>query len=215
MPSLTTLPSGSNWLAQALRQNWPALSEETAGSLAALFRVLQLDRQAAVLMQGERWQQALLVETGLLRLHFTRRDGREFNKSFYADGMLVCPLTLSMREEPSLFGISAIEPTRVWVAPSAAFDRELQRHGLWAGFNRDLLERLVGQKLQREHDLLMLDAEQRYRVFCERHPQLADRVPLLHLASYLGMTDVSLSRVRRRIAERASRTAGARGTAVG
>ena len=45
--------------------------------------------------------------------------------------------------------------------------------------------------------VLTLDARRRYAAFCAREPQLAERVPLLHLASYLGITDVSLSRIRR------------------
>ena len=60
-----------------------------------------------------------------------------------------------------------------------------------------MLARLVSHKLQREHDLLTLDARRRYAAFVAREPQLAERVPLLHLASYLGITDVSLSRIRR------------------
>ena len=71
-------------------------------------------------------------------------------------------------------------------------------HGVWPPLQRELLERLLTGKLQREHDLLALDGRRRYEAFCQRFPALAERVPLVHLATYLGLTDVSLSRLRRR-----------------
>lgn len=61
------------------------------------------------------------------------------------------------------------------------------------------MERLLTHKLQREHDLLALDAKARNEQFCAHAPGLANRIPRTHLASYLGMTDVSLSRFRRQL----------------
>ena len=74
---------------------------------------------------------------------------------------------------------------------------QLGAHAQWEPLCTELLARLVSHKLQREHDLLTLDALRRYAAFVAREPQLAERVPLLHLASYLGITDVSLSHIRR------------------
>ena len=73
----------------------------------------------------------------------------------------------------------------------------LDEHGLWRELQAELLARLLTGKLQREHDLLALDGRQRYQAFGQRFPGLAGRVPLKHLASFLWMTDVSLSRLRR------------------
>ncbi|MEZ5535579.1 MAG: hypothetical protein R3F02_08130 [Thiolinea sp.] len=61
--------------------------------------------------------------------------------------------------------------------------------------------RLLDSKLQREHDLLALNSSQRYQKFCENSPGLAQRIPLTHLATYLGITDVSLSRLRRQLGQ--------------
>ena len=58
--------------------------------------------------------------------------------------------------------------------------------------------RLVDAKLRREHDLLAFDGWGRYQAFRRTHPGLAERVPLSQLATYLGLTDVSLSRLRGR-----------------
>ena len=180
-----------------LSQLVPALPALQVEALARGFSRLTLTKGGTLLRQGDVWRQALWLERGTLRLYFTRRDGREFNKNFFLDGGLLCPLTPAMWGAPSLFAIGAVETTTVWRADATAWRTQLDAHGAWAPLCTELLARLVSHKLQREHDLLTLDARQRYAAFVAREPQLAERIPLLHLASYLGITDVSLSRIRR------------------
>jgi CRP-like cAMP-binding protein len=165
--------------------------------LAPLFHRHAVVKGAGMLAQGQIWRDALLVERGLLRLYFVRHDGREFNKNFFADGALLFPLTPAMWSDASLFAIGALDAGFVWHADSAAMRRCLETHGLWQVTRAHMLERLITHKLQREHDLLTLDGRRRYEAFCQREPVLAERVPLNQLASYLGLTDVSLSRIRR------------------
>jgi CRP-like cAMP-binding protein len=187
----------SELLQRALHAVIPEVGTAAVAVLAPQFTATELGRGATLLNQGERWRWALLIERGLVRMHFVRRDGREFNKNFFAEGALICPITPAMWNAPSLFGITCIEATRVWRCDEALFREVLQSHGAWPALQRELLERLLTGKLQREHDLLALDGRRRYEAFCRRFPVLAERVPLVHLATYLGLTDVSLSRLRR------------------
>ncbi len=184
-------------LSAALQAALPQVSPGLVAELAGGFSAQTLPRNAPLLRPGETWAAALLIESGLVRMHFLRRDGREFNKNFFAEGVLVCPITPAMWSAASLFGISCIEATRLWRCDAAQFRQVLDRHGQWEPLQRELLARLLTGKLQREHDLLALDGRQRYQAFCQRFPTLAARVPLMHLATYLGLTDVSLSRLRR------------------
>lgn len=164
-----------------------------------LFTQHSVRKDQTLLHQGSVWDKALLVEAGVLRMHFTRRDGKAFNKSFHAEGALFCPITPAMAQQPSLFAITAVEASRVWHASAPALQACLAQRGAWEPLRSVLMERLLTHKLQREHDLLALDAKARYEQFCAHAPGLASRIPLTHLASYLGMTDVSLSRIRRQL----------------
>lgn len=175
----------------------PECSATAIADLGALFHRHAVLKGGGLLSQGQVWRDALLVERGLLRLYFVRRDGREFNKNFFTDGALFCPLTPAMWNDASLFAIASLDAGMVWRADSAAMRRCLEAHGQWQAVQGRMLERLITHKLQREHDLLTLDGRRRYEAFCRREPVLADRVPLNQLASYLGLTDVSLSRIRR------------------
>lgn len=184
-------------LAALLRPWLGALDDKACAAIAPLFSRHAVAKGEVLLNQGALWQHALLIGQGAVRLYFVRRDGREFNKNFYLEGALICPLTPAMWGEASLFGMACLEPGWVWRADATAWRRRLAEHGAWEPLQRELLARLVTHKLQREHDLLALDGRRRYAQFCERQPKLAQRIPLLHLASYLGLTDVSLSRIRR------------------
>lgn len=166
-------------------------------SMVPSFQSRTCKKGEVLLSQSQVWSTAFFIERGLLRLHILDRDGKDFNKSFWHEGTMIFPITPDMEEAPSPFTISALEPSTIWQTGKAGLQISLERQGLWEPFRAELLERLLQQKSQREHDLLTLDGKTRYQKFCDASPDMAARLPLAHLASYLGLTDVSLSRIRR------------------
>lgn len=174
-----------------------ALPDGVPDALPALFTPRVIQRGQPLLRQGELWDKAFVIHSGLLRMSFTRRDGREFNKSFHSEGMLVCPITDAMVRQPSLFAIHAVQACTVLQASAQAMRECLARNNAWEPLRTLLLERLVTHKLEREYHLLVMDGRTRYDHFCRTAPHLADRIALAQLATYLGITDVSLSRIRR------------------
>ncbi|OGB24508.1 MAG: hypothetical protein A3I66_10925 [Burkholderiales bacterium RIFCSPLOWO2_02_FULL_57_36] len=166
-------------------------------SMVPLFQSRTCKKGEVLLSQGQVWDKAFFIERGLLRMHILDQDGKDFNKSFWSEGTMIFPITPDMEGKPSSFTISALEPSTIWQAGKSDLQIGLECQGLWEPFRAELLERLLRQKSQREHDLLTLDGKALYQKFCESSPELAARLPLAHLASYLGLTDVSLSRIRR------------------
>lgn len=179
---------------------YSAVSTDNLQQLSSHFTSQAYKKNSPVLRQGETWNQVFIIKQGLLRMHFLRKDGREFNKNFFIENQLLCPLTPAMMSSPSLFGISCIEASEIECCPMDKFTSYLSATE-WLHIQHELLSRLLDRKLQREHDLLALSSRQRYQKFCELNPGLAKRVPLTHLATYLGITDVSLSRLRRQLGE--------------
>lgn len=180
----------------------PAALAEVHPDLPALFTLRRVRRGEELLREGEVWRHAYWVQRGILRMFFSDAAGRSFNKNFHLEGSLILPVTAAMRDAASLFYIAAVEPGEVLQAPAAAVVACLAEAGRWDALRLRLLDALVTRKLEREHDLLSLDGRERYERLRAQEPQLLQRVPLVHLASYLGLTDVSLSRLRRRAARR-------------
>lgn len=132
-------------------------------------------------------------------MYYLDVDGVERNKNFHLDGSWLWPLTPRMRNEPSAFFMAALETTRVWALPMAVLTPVVHRLPSWAALQEHALAHLLDDKMQREQDFLQLDARGRYAALLQRHPHWASRIPLRHLASFLGMTDVSLSRLRAKV----------------
>lgn len=154
-------------------------------------------RKAPLLSAGEQWDRLFYIHEGLIRLFYLDQEGREFNKAFFAEGQSIWPVAPHDREQGVLFHIAAVEPTTVLICPFSELHTLLCREGVWDSFALPYAERLIEQKFQREHDFLLLSAGERLEKFTAAYPDIVGRLPDYHLASFLGVTNVTLSRIRR------------------
>ena len=185
-------------LAAHLRQQLGALPRATAAALATA-RGLQLGSGQPLLRAGQPWSQLFWVEQGALRLFYLDREGRAANKNFYLDGTLLWPLTPALSGRPVDFWVEAIVPSRVWLLPWSDWRDACRAWPAWQVLEHRTLAVLLDDKMRREQQFLQCSAEQRYQALCAAQPEWLARIPLRHLASYLGITDVALSRIRRRL----------------
>jgi CRP-like cAMP-binding protein len=190
--------------AAALRAIAP-LSDADVAMGAALARVRELRRGEHLLRAGRRATEVAFVVSGILREYFVMAEGTERTKAFVVAGQASGSLADLLSNAPSRAFIVAEEPARIVVARFAEFRALTAQSRGWDALGRATLERLVLAKAEREWELLGLDAEARYDVFRARFPGLEARVSAKHVASYLGITAVHLSRLRRRRVDRARR----------
>jgi len=138
------------------------------------------------------------INTGLVRFFYCTEDGREFNKHFAMENGFAGSFHSLMLHEPCGFFIQALERTETIALPNHLLNELYDRHPCWERFGRKMAEHLVIIKEAREKELLLDSLEVRYRRFLKEFPGLVDRVPQYHIASYLGVTDVALSRIRKK-----------------
>ena len=104
---------------------------------------------------------------------------------------------------PAPYSVQALEPTVALSAAWADLEALYDRHPALERLGRRIAERIAVKKELRERALLELTATERYQAFVRDEPALFARLPLYHVASYVGVTEVSLSRIRGRLARRA------------
>lgn len=156
-----------------------------------------LQRGQPLLQAGDRWQHLWWVERGGLRLYYLDSEGAESNKNFFLDGSMCWPITPHLRNAPVMFHVEPFEDdTVLWALPMPEAGPPTAGWPAWAALEHRTLCALLDGKMQREQDFLQLSARQRYEQLIRLQPAWAGRIPLRHLASYLGMTDVTLSRLR-------------------
>lgn len=158
------------------------------------------------LTEGEHWIKAgdpcgefFFISEGILRLYYIDHEGNEINEGFYDEGELLGPISSFVNGSPCPYYIQALEPASLAVANyhqfhAYGFDRpDILR------FEINFMHNLFIRNAKRDGKRLLSSGEQRYRWFCREYPQFLERVPQYHIASFLGMTPVSLSRLRKQV----------------
>lgn len=152
--------------------------------------------KTAVVSAGQNWSKLYFVNYGILRMFYVDAQGRDFNKAFFAEHQCIWPVAPIDRNKSIKFNIATIEQTSLIELPFSLMKEFLQKQQKWEQFALPFAEGLVESKFRREHDLLMLSATERYQNFVQDNRSIIDRIPDYHLASILGITPVSLSRIK-------------------
>lgn len=139
------------------------------------------------------------LRSGLVRYFYLTEAGTERNHGFAGEGNLVGCFPVLVGVPACPFCVEALEPTETVHIPAEAVRAFSERHSCWAQLWIRVLEHVALRKAAREEAFLLQSAQERYRRFVAEYPQLAARIPQYHVASYLGITPVALSRIRRRI----------------
>lgn len=172
------------------------LSPEEWEAVEACLQQVDLKAGVILLAQGTVCRHFWFVEEGLLR-YYSEADGEERTKFF-----TLAPYAFTAQKSfttglPAQEAIGALEPCRLW-ALSVKDANDLLRLPGWSVFVRKLVLEVQAYTEALLVDMQTLTAEQRYAKMLEEEPELVRRVPLKHLASYLGIAPQSLSRIRAR-----------------
>lgn len=174
------------------------LAETELTEAFALMRPRELQRGEYLLRAGEQASEAAIVVRGLVREHFVMPDGTERTKAFVLAGQPTGSLADLLSGAPSRAYIVAEEPTRLLCVSFAESLALAERSPGWRNYGVQLMQRILLVKAEREYELLGMNAQARYELFTARYPGLEAQVAARHIASYLGITPVHLSRLRRR-----------------
>lgn len=165
------------------------------------FRERRVERNEVYLHAGDTAQRVGFVAQGLFRMVY-HVDGEERTKDFQHEGQFTGSLASLLIGTPARFSVVAMEPSLLLeIRREQLFDLS-DRFPVWDRMRRNYAEQLFLYKEAREASLLLDSHEERYLQFLRERPDLLQRVPLKHIASYLGMTPEALSRIRRRTLRR-------------
>lgn len=142
-------------------------------------------------------QEIGFVVEGVFRVCYFDREGREITKYFLDEGNFVVDLPSYQFRLPSAEYVQAVTAAEVLVFPARAWQALAATIADWPRAETALISRALLEKVARLRPLVEENATARYRGFLARFPGLANRIPLAYLASYLGITPQSLSRIRR------------------
>jgi len=152
-----------------------------------------------VFSQGEVSPDVFILTQGLVKLHYVTLEGKEWIKSFIMDKGLFGSRASQSLAQPSTFSATCLEDCVVYKLSYKAFETLCAEDPKLAAMAFQFFQWLGLKKELREHQLLCLSAEERYRNFLDDNQVLVGRITQTDMARYLGITPIALSRIKGRL----------------
>ncbi|OZG71496.1 hypothetical protein BTA51_20590 [Hahella sp. CCB-MM4] len=180
------------------QNTFSGISDPAWEAFIDLMRPMNLAAGDCLLRAGQPARYLAYIVKGSMREYYATSEGSEFNKAFVLSGSFTGSLFDLLSGEPSTVSIQALKDCELLVAPFIDFQKLYDTYPCWERAGRLLTESLFMKKARREHEFLTMSAWERYQSLLREYPDLEQQVPQYHIASYLGITPVMLSRLRRR-----------------
>jgi len=149
--------------------------------------------------EGDNPDMVGMVISGLFRYFYIDINGKEYTKYFALENDLLISYSAILLGEKSKFYIQALENSEILIGSFKPFYELIENNLSWNKVLRKLIEQQYIKKEKREYQFLFDDAETRYHQFMKDYPGLIDRVKHFQIASFLGISPVSLSRIRKKL----------------
>jgi CRP-like cAMP-binding protein len=176
------------------------LTEEEFNLCKTLFSPKKLRKKQYILQEGDVCKYNIFVSKGLLRSYTIDDKGNEHILQFALEGWWTADLYSFFTEEPSLFTIEALEDSELLLITRPSWESLLQKLPVFERYFRILIQNNLIATQRRLMESLSETAERKYLKFIKTYPESVQRVPQHMIASYLGITRETLSRLRRDIA---------------
>lgn len=163
---------------------------------------IKVAKHEFLLREGDVCNQTFFVESGLLRMFSIDKNGKEHIIQFAPENWLISDRSSLYFNEKSKYYIEAVEDSEILLLKSDFFAKLNQVFPSTAHNNDLLLHKHIRNLQNRVNSLLAETAEERYMNFIKMYPNILLRVPQWMVASYLGITPESLSRVRKELARK-------------
>ena len=160
----------------------------------------KLRKKQFFLQEGDVCKHIAFVEQGMLRSFTVEDDGTERIMQFAPEGWFISDLYSFLTGEPATYQIEALEDSEIAVMSKESHEILLEECPKYETFHRELITSAYIALQKRLSSIISYTLEERYEAFITQYPNIANRVPQHMIASYMGLTPETLSRVRKRIA---------------
>jgi CRP-like cAMP-binding protein len=139
---------------------------------------------------------SFIIEKGAARIfHF--KDGKDITSHFAFEGEAITAIDSLLQGKKSKYNIELLEDSTLFSASYEDMENFYQKSIMHERFGRLFLQQVYVDLVERIEDIQFHTAQERYNNLLKKHPQILQRVPLKHISSYLGITQETLSRIRR------------------
>jgi CRP-like cAMP-binding protein len=175
------------------------LTKEEEAQIKNYLTPKKLRRKQYLLQEGDVCKHIAFVEKGLLRAYSIDNNGDEHIIQFAPEGWTISDLYSFLTGESATYNIDAIEDSELILINKAANEELLQEMPKYETFTRLNITGAYIAMQRRLTSIISASLEDRYAAFTSLYPNIVQRVPQHMIASYMGLTPETLSRIRKRI----------------
>jgi CRP-like cAMP-binding protein len=162
-------------------------------------RHLHLKKDEYFVRAGSIPDKMAFIISGIFRVFYITEAGEEKILVFRAEGRMLSAFSAFLENQSSWFYIQALEDADLLYIGFDDYKKFLSGNKCWQTINAKYVEMLFVEKENREREFLSDYAETRYKNFIIKYPDIENRIRQYHIASYLGITPVALSRIRKKM----------------
>jgi CRP-like cAMP-binding protein len=188
-------------LVQFIQQVLP-MNQTKVGQIVEKFEPMEIERNSYLLKAGAVCNAYHFIEKGIMRSYTNNLEGDDVTTAFYSENSFASDLLSFFNRSPSREYIQAITDCETWYITYDDMQESFHTMPEFRELGRLKLVNSYSVLKERMLSMLQQTAEQRYSDLINSNPEIFQHVPLKYIASYLGITDTSLSRIRKEFAKK-------------
>ena len=187
----------TNELEKYIKSYFGVVQLDELKEISSLFKVTTIKKGEFFLKTGKQSNKLSFIQSGLLRMFVTTEE-KEITQWISSKGSFVVDLSSFVFETPARYTIQALVDTKLYTIDKEDYNRIGTLISNWNRLEKLFIVRCFSMMEDRILSHLSMTAEERYNLFFESNRELFNQVPLQYIASILGMTPETFSRIRKK-----------------
>jgi CRP-like cAMP-binding protein len=174
-----------------------SLCKKDCDAVVSIASIIHVKRNEIILSKGDKSDKEYFVEGGIVRGFIVDDEGNEKSTAFFQDGEFMSMASLRTRDGACLYNYQALCPTKLMVFDPKQLRELFSVSEKFMEIGKEVRERELTRIYNRDECLMQVKAADKYQKFIQFYPNIEKYISQRYIASYLGITPVSLSRLKK------------------